>query len=322
MAGGGAGRRGVCEHLPPMISFRYHLITIVAIFLAIALGIVMGAAFVQDPLLAQLEAQTDQLSRENDRLEAALERAEARADASAAFSEEALARILAGSLEGISAVLLTQEGTSADDLDAARTAILAAGGAIRAELTVSTRIRAEDEGTRAALASALGEPEDADAEDLLSAAAEAIGIRLATGPGDGDDVLEPLISDGFISVRQVQPQDLPGVGGLGTLLVVVAGGRDGPSIEIEQLLLPVLHAYAAPGRWALAAQGTGSDFPFVTHVRADEELSALVSTVDHLDIPAGRAALVLAGADLVADGTVGHYGLAAELPLLPPPREP
>ena len=46
-----------------MISFRYHLITIVAIFLAIALGIVMGATFVQDPLLDQLRERRSGAAR-------------------------------------------------------------------------------------------------------------------------------------------------------------------------------------------------------------------------------------------------------------------
>ena len=45
----------------PVISFRYHIVTIVAVFLALAIGLLGGAAFVQPALQEQLQDQTDRL---------------------------------------------------------------------------------------------------------------------------------------------------------------------------------------------------------------------------------------------------------------------
>ena len=42
-----------------MISFRYHVVTIVAVFLALAIGLLGGAAFVQPALQEELQRQTD-----------------------------------------------------------------------------------------------------------------------------------------------------------------------------------------------------------------------------------------------------------------------
>ena len=42
-----------------MISFRYHLVSIVAVFLALALGVVVGTTVVKPGLVDQIRHQTD-----------------------------------------------------------------------------------------------------------------------------------------------------------------------------------------------------------------------------------------------------------------------
>ena len=49
-----------------MISFRYHIVTIIAVFLALAIGLLGGAAFVQPALQEQLQEQTDRLRNDLD----------------------------------------------------------------------------------------------------------------------------------------------------------------------------------------------------------------------------------------------------------------
>ncbi|GAA1987250.1 copper transporter [Nocardiopsis rhodophaea] len=51
-----------------MIDFRYHLVSIVAIFLALTVGIVLGTTMLQDPLLNTLKAETSDLREQSDRL--------------------------------------------------------------------------------------------------------------------------------------------------------------------------------------------------------------------------------------------------------------
>ena len=60
-----------------MISMRYHIVSLAAVFLALALGIVLGASKLSSPLLndlrsdnADLSSQQDELSSTNDELTA------------------------------------------------------------------------------------------------------------------------------------------------------------------------------------------------------------------------------------------------------------
>ena len=45
-----------------MISFRYHVVTIVAIFVALAVGILMGTTLLDQGLVSDLQRRTSSLS--------------------------------------------------------------------------------------------------------------------------------------------------------------------------------------------------------------------------------------------------------------------
>ncbi len=51
-----------------MISMRYHIVSLAAIFLALALGIVLGATKISSPILAGLQSDKTDLSSQNDTL--------------------------------------------------------------------------------------------------------------------------------------------------------------------------------------------------------------------------------------------------------------
>ena len=44
-----------------MIDFRYHLVSLIAVFLAVALGIVIGTTALNEPILADIENQVTAL---------------------------------------------------------------------------------------------------------------------------------------------------------------------------------------------------------------------------------------------------------------------
>jgi hypothetical protein len=299
-----------------VISFRYHLITIVSVFLAIALGIVMGTTFVQDPLLDSLRDRTEDLARRNQAYEDTIDRLGDRVAVMNEFAEAVFPQLATARLDQVPVVLLTQAGTADDDLDATRTALERAGAVLQAELVVQPRIQARGEGAREALADALGMSRTTQPGDLTSEAAERIGHRLADG-ADGatpeTDILATLLSDGFIT--SPREPDVSRVGGLGTVVVVVAGGADAPAMEVEDVLLPIMRALSTDGL-AAAAQATDSEYPFVPLVRSDDTLAERMSTVDDIELAAGQLALVLAVEDLIEGDGVGHYGVAGSA--LPP----
>jgi len=85
-----------------VIDFRYHLVSIVSIFLALAVGIVLGAGPLQGSIGTQLTDQVGTLRQEKDTLRGQLDDAKkiwsdlAKDDASPASAE---ARVRLGELE-------------------------------------------------------------------------------------------------------------------------------------------------------------------------------------------------------------------------------
>ena len=51
-----------------MINFRYHVVSLTAVFLALAIGLVVGTAALNGPVADSLEDQVDALSKDNSNL--------------------------------------------------------------------------------------------------------------------------------------------------------------------------------------------------------------------------------------------------------------
>lgn len=109
------------REVPGMIDFRAHLATIVAVFLALGLGMLVGAQLADEGALAQeysrlieqIEVGLERARRQNRELEGRIAEAEQRLEAESRFVDEALSELLAGKLDGLLVELVT-EGPSAD----------------------------------------------------------------------------------------------------------------------------------------------------------------------------------------------------------------
>ncbi|RAD64859.1 copper transporter, partial [Burkholderia multivorans] len=58
-----------------MIDFRYHLVSLVSVFLALAVGIVLGAGPLKEPIGESLQSQVDALRADRDDLRTKLDAA-------------------------------------------------------------------------------------------------------------------------------------------------------------------------------------------------------------------------------------------------------
>lgn len=113
-----------------MINFRFHLISLVAVFLALAVGVAMGASFVDRATVETLRDRVDTLDgryrQRGDQLEAVGAQLES-ADAQAAALAGAGSAAIAGRLAEVPVVVVATGGTPGDVLDAVRTTLDAAG---------------------------------------------------------------------------------------------------------------------------------------------------------------------------------------------------
>jgi len=302
-----------------VISFRQHVVTIVAVFLALALGMLAGSAFIQPRLVETLETRVDEQLDTIEGLRDEIGQLRDRFAAEQVFNDVALPHLTAGRLPDQDVVVIAQEGVEDEVVDVTRQA-LAEAGASTVILSARESLAAEDPEVQAALAELLGLP-GADPGDLPRLTAEALADRLASdGGGEIDsDLLHALLTEGYLAPVDANISDttLATLGGPDQLVVVLAGGAaEEPAMRPEDFSLPLVERLADLGLWVGAGESVGTLVPFVPLLRAGGVDG--VVTVDDLDESRGGASLVLGLERLVLTGDGGDYGVKGEALPLPP----
>jgi hypothetical protein len=311
-----------------LISFRYHLVTIVAVFLGIGLGVLVGTTVLDQGLVSNLNTRLDRLERSTAVIQKQRDAAQATSDELQRFIQEATPFLISDRLGGQPVVVVTYDGTDPAPRTEARDALTQAGAKVVAVLSVTDKMAAADEASRAQLATLLGEstsapaspaPTETTVDPLVVQAAAALGDRLAAGRKQGDlppksghaDILAGLIDQGFVK-SPILPADLPGIGGAGQVILVVTGGSTPPPVPIEEFMLPLVEQVGQhAATWLAVGENTESSVdPLVPTVRADSSLSTdTIVTVDDLDADFGGISLVLGLEALIQDGRGGSYGV-------------
>lgn len=304
-----------------MISLRYHVVTIVAVFLALAIGLLAGSAFVEPGLVEQLREQTDDLRGEIRDQEAQLDEARRELEALDGFVEAVSPRLTEDRLTGTPIVIVTQAGVEDAVLAEAQTALADAGADIVTIVSATDQLASEDPGTQEELAIMLGEP-TAPAEELPTLTAQALAERLSAprSPVAELDLLASLLSAGFLAPVGGGPSEatLEEIGASGQVIVVLSGGRgEGePVLPPEAFAVPLVESLAALDVPVAAGESLVNDYEYVSLVRANGTDGTV--TVDYLDRTIGGTALVLGVEDLLETGTGGAYGVKDGAEPLPP----
>jgi hypothetical protein len=313
-----------------LINFRYHIVSLIAVFLALGIGVIMGTSVIDRAVVDRLERQqeglqadVDEVQAENNRLRNELREER---DAARQLAEEG-GELLDGTLVDVPVALIGPRGAEAEGFEDLVTLVERAGADLQGAFWLTDRFELDDEEEVRDLAEALDFRPDASAGTLRSAAINRIGQALR---GSGE-VLGALRGAGFIDFdapEGAEGDELP-VLAPGTRLVVVSD--PGAVVPDRQLMLPLLRTLVDEGLElpALPVLAVGDSLgddedgepSFVAQVRDDEDVAARVSSVDDLEDFAGRLAAVLALADL-GEGRTGHYGRGPGAQrLLPAPSE-
>ncbi len=321
--------------MPPIVDFRYHLVSIVAVFLALAVGIVVGTTALNGPVLDDLNDRVSGLTADKRSLEAQLRTTEQRA----AMQEQAALlltpALLPERLAGQRVVVVSGPDAPARLREDLAPLLVAAG----ATLGPSVRLRP-----------GLLDPANAQLVDDLVAQVAVPGAELP----EGEPVDQAVAQLAQVLVQQpgaeapsaqtlgrvlaaYQGEDLLDVEGEldepGTLAVLLVGdpaseAPDGAAAEAatekNRVLLGLARALDVRSGGAVVAGAAASaqDGGVVAALRDDNGIADRVSSVDAADTPTGRLALVLALQEQQGGGS-GAYGAGpgAEAPL-PDPATP
>ena len=295
-----------------MISFRYHVVSIVAVFLALGLGILAGTTVINQRVVHNLRQRTS----------AAEDKANATQQQLAllsSFAALAVPQLVDGKLAGREIVVIKDDRTDGSTVGSARDFLVDAGATVTAVLSVTAKMAAQDPATQQDLAATLGASESSP--DLIEEAAVVLADRLAAGgavpsPGKSGrtDLLSELLSKGFLDPSDgpdISSADLPDIGG--GPVIVLGGGAADPTVPFGAFLVPLVERLIVDRVNVAVAEATEVTHSLVEQVRSDPDLSGddHMVTVDDLDGSTffGGVGLVLGLRDLISTETGGDYGV-------------
>lgn len=291
-----------------MISFRYHLVSIVAVFLALALGIVVGTTALNGPITKDLRHQVNDAKKQRDALADQVKVLQGQVDDAGQFASTYGNQLVAGSLTGKKILEISLPGVPSDMQDGLSQQVSAAGGQISGRVTLTKTYLDPSRGVGiTALATGSAHPIGWTAPET-SNADELGGSLLAyvlLGHGQKTDLTQVLGGFAALHMLSLAGQDTtPST----TVIVLGHGGiRAGDYAgRAETSLVSAL--VAAGGHVVVAGNKDSADQGgLVSLVRSSRALHGGVSTVDNADDGFGQvsAVLALAGANR---GLIGHYG--------------
>jgi outer membrane murein-binding lipoprotein Lpp len=298
-----------------VISLRYHAVSIAAVFLALTVGVVLGAGGVSDRLLGAVATQRDDLGGQVARLTAERDALAARQRAADEFAGRVGPAAVRGLLQG-QTVALVVAGADAGDRDAVAGLIERAGATLtgRVELTgaVGDPARADQlrELTAQLLPTGAQLPAAADTGSLVGGLLGGVLLTRDGGPQVDRDAADAVLT-GLTSAGFVAPGDVPRPARLALVLTGGAlDGTDAPDAAAVYARLAAQLDRSAAGAVLAGREGSATATGAVGVARADPQVVAGLSTVDDVQSGPGRVAAVLALREQV-DGRAGRYGTGA-----------
>jgi hypothetical protein len=298
-----------------MINFRFHIISLVAVFLALALGIFLGSAVGEPTIVGNLNNRINDVEKlanarrdENDELRTQNERLRRYIDQSSTFA-------VANRLAGKDVVVVAERGVDNGPVKAELAMLREAGANAPAIVWVEPKFELKNSDDISRMASMLHLPVT-DPASLRAQGLAALARRLTRPPTASElpDVLSRMVDEKFVSVDGLgrdQLGDLP----TRRAWAVLVDGPDGEIADADvfgeevtafaDLAVPTVAAEVGNDSTDANAPARGSA---VAVVRSDPDLEGRASTVDNLDAPEGRVASVLALQQSFVNDLVGDYG--------------
>jgi hypothetical protein len=296
-----------------LIDFRYHLISIVAVLLALSIGIVMGTGVFGGPLLEDLKDRVEEVRAQNSTLRSDIDELQKRSADQQKYAESTEPYLLPGTLDNTDVVVLEFEGVAGGLVDEVRDEVEKAGGEIGSTLTITKKFALEDQTDRDQLALDLRST-SSDPGDLMLEAARLLGTRAAVVAAPGtpsasararlESLIQDLSDSGFLSVsRKLDDITVPA----GSSFLVLGGGDALPGYRADQFTAELTAALARGRSGVVSAETANSKWGMTAAILDDSAARDSVTTVGGADKVEGRIAVVLGLAQAI-EGFPGHYG--------------
>jgi hypothetical protein len=306
-----------------MINFRFHVVSLIAIFLALALGVVIGAGVIDRGVVDTLNNRLDSVESKSDRIKDQNSALTDRNNQLSGMVNDLQPFSVSNRLVGNDVGVVAVRGVDGSRVSAVVTATQQADATVTGTLWLESKWSLSNDDDVQALQNALGTTTK-NKNALRDEGYQQLARRLGSPEPVGDqDLLEVLQKAGFVGFDSVGSSTIAAFPGRDAGVVLAVGNKG--SVAPNLVALPLgsaLHTAQVPavvgGDWVEVSGGPARN-EAVQPIR-DGELARTVSTVDDLDLVEGPVTTVLAMSDLfLTPPVVGHYGYGPNTQPLPDP---
>ncbi|GAB3090096.1 copper transporter [Micromonospora schwarzwaldensis] len=312
-----------------MINFRYHVVSLTAVFLALAIGLVVGTAALNGPVADSLRENVNGLRKDNSLMRQSVNDMQNQLKTEEEFVGETAQFVLPGKLAGRRVVVLTLP-SGRDQTEGVVNMLRTAGANVTGRVTVQDKfVNPDSNNNLLELAVTAARPNSAPTANLPgnghgveTSSALLANVLLdrpvgspAVSEADRRSVLQKYAEAGYLT-----PEDR--ISGAAEAVVLVTGQPyvDKDSAKKDESVVKVAEQFDRAGAVVVAGMGsTGGNL--VAVVRGDPVLSQTISTVDNANTVQGQLVTSLALAEQLTGKKAGQYGVgdnaAARLPKLP-----
>lgn len=300
-----------------MIDFRYHVVSIIAVFLALALGLVLGSTVVDNVILQGTKKTANNLQQKNNDLRQELLALQGQERSSESFVKTMAPKILANELAAKSVVIVEAPGADKDQTELVTSGIKQAGGSVTGTVKLDeSYFEKKQVGVLGGLTDTLGEstkleiPADAAPPEragylLANALVTQDKTKLVKSDSNSTGILEAFEEAKFLSTSG-EPEKRA------SLAVVVGPAQKYKADEAAAgnnsvVQLAKYLDKTGDGTVLSAPTDSATAEGVVSALRGDDDVKKAVSSVDNLDAPPGYVVTVLALA-LDGNGKPGQWG--------------
>ncbi|SCG74382.1 copper transporter [Micromonospora coxensis] len=311
-----------------MINFRYHVVSLTAVFLALAIGLVVGTAALNGPVADSLKENVNALRKDNQQMRQSVNSMQKELELEEEFAAQIAQVVLPGKLAG-KRVLLLSTPSGREHTEGVLKMLELAGADVTGRVDVQDKFINPDNNTNlmelavtaarpSAPASAL--PGNGNGVETSSALLASVLLDRPQGTpavteADRKAVLTAYSNGGYLTAEEP-------VSGTAEAVVVVSGQPyvDKDSAKKDESVVKIAEQFDRTGAIVVGGNGSAGG-NLVAIVRGDPVLAQTISTVDNANTVQGQLVTALALVQQLTEKKAGQYGVgdnAADLlPRLP-----
>ncbi|BEL12714.1 copper transporter [Actinoplanes sichuanensis] len=311
-----------------MINFRYHVVSLTAVFLALAIGLVVGTAALNGPVSENLRNNLEALNKDNNVRREQVNQLNESVNRSQEFASQIAPGLLGGKLTGRKIAVVALPGT--EDHTEGVVKMLTVAGA-----TITARVRVEDKffdpktvNDLLFLVDELSQPSISTANvplnsDGVETASAMLALTLLQGTPtsptaeDVTAVLAAFAQPGYLTTED-------GATGGAEAIVLVSGvpATDNEAAKKSRYALTMAEQLGKDPRMLVVAGDNAGEGNLVSGIRNDPTLVKQISTVDNVSTVQGQVATALVTIERVVQNRIGQYGLATGATSIVPSAAP